>query len=191
MTSALERMSPARLHTPMIIRSPWVAAGAMALAALLVSLGMSVAVRAQDAVASPSACPTPLASPSTDPSAPAISSTSATQSPMPDGTGGCDNDADGGSPTVTVQAGDLWFAPNEITIPSDEPTTLVLVGVGQVAHNLIVDELGLQLAVGPGTSSEVTVSDLAPGTYQFYCAIFGHRRAGMFGTLTVEEATSP
>jgi uncharacterized cupredoxin-like copper-binding protein len=92
---------------------------------------------------------------------------------------------DGLPPTVTVEAGDLWFAPSEVSIPSDEPTSLVLVGAGQVAHNLIVDELGLQLYVGPGVSSEVTVSDLPPGTYQFYCSVFGHRRAGMYGTLTI------
>jgi uncharacterized cupredoxin-like copper-binding protein len=89
-------------------------------------------------------------------------------------------------PTLTVEAGDLWFAPSELTIRSDASATLVLVGAGQVAHNLIVDELGLQLYVGPGISSEVSVSDLPPGTYQFYCSVFGHRRAGMFGTLTIE-----
>ena len=88
--------------------------------------------------------------------------------------------------TVTVEAGDLWFAPSEVSISSDVPTTLVLVGAGQVAHNLTVDELGLQLHVGPGTSSEVTVSELPPGTYQFYCSIYGHRRSGMYGTLTIE-----
>ena len=88
--------------------------------------------------------------------------------------------------TVTVEAGDVFFEPKELSIASDEPTRLVLESSGQVAHNLIVDELGLQLHVGPGDSSEITVSDLPPGTYQFYCSIYGHLRAGMYGTLTVE-----
>lgn len=89
-------------------------------------------------------------------------------------------------PRLVVEAGDLWFAPSEITVRADEPTVLVLSGVGAVAHNLMIDDLGLQLHVGPGIESEAIVHDLPPGTYEYYCSIFGHRRGGMYGTLTVE-----
>ena len=87
---------------------------------------------------------------------------------------------------MTVEAGDLWFAPSEVSIPSDEPTSHVRIDFQYNAVRFPVDELGLQLYVGPGVSSEVTVSDLPPGTYQFYCSVFGHRRAGMYGTLSIE-----
>ena len=153
---------------------------AVVIATVLLPFSSSVAALAPDSSAPPVASPSPPATTRPDPSVATI------EYPVSG-----DTDESGSSPgdalaTLTVEAGDLWFAPSELTIPSDGSTTLVLVGAGQVAHNLIVDELGLQLYVGPGISSEVTVSDLPPGTYQFYCSVFGHRRAGMYGTLTIE-----
>ena len=81
----------------------------------------------------------------------------------------------------------MWFSPTEITIEAGNETVLALTGVGLAAHNLIIDELGLQLHVGPGITSEIDVSELPPGTYQFYCSIYGHARAGMVGKLTIES----
>ena len=39
--------------------------------------------------------------------------------------------------------------------------------------------------VSSGGVSTVTVADLKPGTYTFYCSVPGHEQAGMKGTLTV------
>ena len=147
-------------------------------AAVVLAASTSFVASGQEATPSPDAIPSPMADASAVPSFAA--------SPVPVGTVAGDAVVDAGPRRLVVEAGDLWFAPNEITIPADEPTALVLSGIGAVAHNLMVDELGLQLYVGPGIESEVTVSDLPPGTYTFYCSIFGHRRSGMYGTLTVE-----
>lgn len=88
---------------------------------------------------------------------------------------------------VTVEAGDVWFSPSEVSIEPGQEAVLALTGVGLAAHNLIIDELGIQLNVGPGTTSEIDVSEVPAGTYKFYCAIYGHARAGMVGTLTIES----
>ncbi len=87
---------------------------------------------------------------------------------------------------LMVEAGDLWFGPDELTITSQGTTTITLIDVGAAVHNLSVDELGLQVVAAPGQSSQVSIVDPKPGTYEFYCSVSGHRAAGMIGTLIVE-----
>jgi plastocyanin len=51
-------------------------------------------------------------------------------------------------------------------------------------HTFTIDSLGVNLKVPVGGRRQVTFS-AKPGTYHFYCAIPGHRAAGMEGTLVV------
>jgi plastocyanin len=93
---------------------------------------------------------------------------------------------EGDGVALTIEAGDLWFGPDELTISSQGTTTITLTDVGVAVHNLTVDELDLQVVAAPGRSSQVLIVAPAPGTYQFYCSVSGHRAAGMVGTLIVE-----
>jgi plastocyanin len=162
----------------------------LALIAGALLMGLTVGVSAQDASPVPSACPSPspLASMSPEPSDspwPIPSASPSASSGTDEACGSGDGSA-GVPAIVTVEAGEYWFDPSELTVDSATPTTLRLVGVGQMAHNLTITDLGIQLNVGPGTRAEATLSDLPPGTYPFFCAIYGHARAGMVGTLIVE-----
>ena len=87
---------------------------------------------------------------------------------------------------LTIEAGDLWFSPDELTISAQGTTTITLEDVGVTVHNLTVDALGLQIVATPGSSSQASVVAPQPGTYEFYCSVSGHRAAGMSGTLVVD-----
>jgi plastocyanin len=87
------------------------------------------------------------------------------------------------------QDGSLVFDPNgleakpgSVTITYDNPSP--------VPHSIAVatsngNVLGETDPFSAG-SQEVTLDDLAPGKYVFYCTVPGHREAGMQGDLTVQ-----
>jgi uncharacterized cupredoxin-like copper-binding protein len=86
--------------------------------------------------------------------------------------------------TVTMEAGDFYFKPKDVTIPANTPVTFKITNVAQIPHNFSIDNLAISVALPPGKTTDVLVN--APkGTYQFYCNLPGHRAAGMEGTLTV------
>lgn len=89
------------------------------------------------------------------------------------------------SSPVVIEAHEFGFGPGAVTISSAGPTTIELNDTGIVPHNLTVDALGIQIVAAAGRSTSATFQDLAPGTYEFYCSISGHRQAGMVGTLIV------
>ena len=84
-----------------------------------------------------------------------------------------------------MQAFDLGFRPTEITLPATGSTRLVLDNTGGLVHNLTVDALSIQIVASRGGSNEAVVTDPAPGTYEFYCSVSGHKLAGMVGKLIV------
>jgi uncharacterized cupredoxin-like copper-binding protein len=91
---------------------------------------------------------------------------------------------------VTVISHDIFFEPNEVTIPANTDVTFILPNEGVVPHNFAIDELGISVDIAPGATEE-TVINAAPGTYEFYCNVPGHKEAGMVGTLIVTEAAAP
>jgi plastocyanin len=157
---------------------------------LIVSLviGASAATAADtvDATVSPDASPCPT----TEPTLSASVETSETGSPAPSPDTG-DQCLPASPPPaeheVTIVAGDLWFDPDEVVISANGTTTITLIDQGFITHNVTVDGLDLLLVAPAGRSGTATVVDPAPGTYEFYCSISGHREAGMVGTLIVES----
>ncbi len=127
---------------------------------------------------------------SAQPGSPLTDEETPSPSPGPSGPVPCASSdpasADATAAQLTVEAGDLWFRPGELTISSQGTTTITLTDVGAAVHNLTVDALDLQVVAVPGSSSQASIVAPQPGTYEFYCSVSGHRAAGMFGTLTVE-----
>ena len=84
-----------------------------------------------------------------------------------------------------AEGGGWTYDPSELTIPAGGSTTITLVNSDIVEHDLTIDELDFQIAVPIGESAEGTLTDVAPGTYRFYCTVPGHEVNGMVGELVV------
>lgn len=96
----------------------------------------------------------------------------------------------GGSGNLAIAAADSGLAyasdtasssPGKVTLDFDNPQP--------IAHDVAIeDESGATIGQTEiiTDSSDSTVVDLKPGTYEFYCTVPGHREAGMEGELTVE-----
>jgi uncharacterized cupredoxin-like copper-binding protein len=85
---------------------------------------------------------------------------------------------------IEIDLQDIKFVPDTFTIPANTPTTVTLTNIGAVPHNFSIDALNISEDVAPGESVDIAINAPA-GTYEYYCAMPGHKAAGMVGTLTV------
>jgi plastocyanin len=93
--------------------------------------------------------------------------------------------AGGGTPTLTVEAHELYFSPKLVKAPAGK-LQIHYVEMGTQQHTLVIDGVsGFKLEVGPGSRNATGTVTLKPGEYSYYCTIPGHRAAGMSGTITV------
>lgn len=137
---------------------------------------------------------------STSTTAPAPTTTNppATITRTPTGAGGATATTPGpntattrrGEQTIRVDAdptGRLEFTQTTLTARAGT-ITFVLKNDSAVPHNLAIGGNGVNVGpsatVSGGTTADLTAT-LKPGVYDFYCAIPGHKEAGMRGTLTV------
>ena len=82
------------------------------------------------------------------------------------------------------------YSAKRLTVRSGR-VTLRMVNRDDIAHDIAVRGKKLKKPrkgriVGRGKVSTVTVT-LKPGTYTFYCTVFGHEASGMRGTLKVRR----
>lgn len=87
---------------------------------------------------------------------------------------------------LEVKAGTVVFFLKNTDVPADDDP----LDAGERKHTLaVVGPTGLTIAVSdrvePQRAAVFTVESLAPGSYGIRCAIGGHARIGMVGTLDV------
>jgi plastocyanin len=94
--------------------------------------------------------------------------------------------------TTTVVMTEFAFDPATLTLPAGRDT-IVLTNSGQFPHTMHIEGNGVSVDVAPaidGGSSATGTVTLAPGTYDVWCPVDGHRERGMVGTLTVAGAAA-
>jgi nitrite reductase (NO-forming) len=90
-------------------------------------------------------------------------------------------------PDVAVHETATEFAFDQPTlrVQPGQRVTLTLENGGKTEHNLRIDALDKQVVAKPGQTATAEFTLDQPGSYDFYCAIPGHKEAGMRGTLVV------
>ncbi len=98
-----------------------------------------------------------------------------------------DDDASGGTVATTGKTvGLAEFSIDPKTLEVDEGAELNVVNNGAAPHNLAITGQELQTKdLNNGESATLDLSSLEPGEYEMYCAISGHKEAGMRGTIAV------
>jgi plastocyanin len=111
------------------------------------------------------------------------STASSTPAPATSGTSG--------GQTLSLEAnreGQLKYNTSSLTAKAGT-VSIDFTNMAPLAHTVnVASASGAVLGATPafqGGSKTVTLKQLAPGTYKFYCTQPGHRMAGMEGTLTV------
>jgi len=88
---------------------------------------------------------------------------------------------------IEVIARRFAFLPSEITLKKGEPVVLVLKST-DVAHGIRFAELGVEIKVGKGQTSELAFTPDKTGTFVGHCIVFcGSGHGGMARTLHVVE----
>ncbi len=87
---------------------------------------------------------------------------------------------------IRVQGGNFWLEPDSITVNKGDRVKIIFENVGTIVHNLDIDGYGSTEIISAGSAATIEfVADKA-GTVDMWCAVEGHRAAGMEGSFVVE-----
>ncbi len=104
-----------------------------------------------------------------------------------------DDDGAAGDATDTIQVTGtdaLAFQPDAFTVPAGQEVTVELTSEEGVNHDFIVEDANGDVDVAHADGGETDTGTFTidePGTYTVYCAVPGHREAGMEATLEVVD----
>lgn len=85
---------------------------------------------------------------------------------------------------IEMVSGNFFFTPKNLSLKKGEAVTIRFQNSG--VHTFTIDELGVNIPLR-GSSPVAEFTPEKSGTFEYYCAVPGHREGGMFGSLTVEE----
>lgn len=88
--------------------------------------------------------------------------------------------------TLHVAAQQLKFQPADLELQAGTATAVFLTNGDPLPHSLDIDALGIHVAMPARSTVVALIKVPAAGTVAYYCAVPGHQKAGMAGTITVK-----
>lgn len=98
-------------------------------------------------------------------------------------TAAAEADDDGGAVTARIELSEFAID-GELQVPAGD-LTIELVNAGSQIHNLAFEDGPVSPDLNGGETVMFHVGELAPGSYEIFCDIAGHREAGMVATFVV------
>lgn len=94
-----------------------------------------------------------------------------------------------GTPTLKVNlvANDIEWNITTINAKVNQPIEITVTNAGALDHDLVIEELGVDILLSPGDTEMVTVTVDHAGAIRYICSIPGHEEAGMVGEIVVTE----
>jgi plastocyanin len=91
-------------------------------------------------------------------------------------------------PTVTAveTAKDVKFTVANLPMKNGDVLGLFVINEDDQGHTFDIDALNIHVALPAHSTTAVAVKPTAAGSLEFYCAIPGHKDAGMTGTIQVQ-----
>lgn len=93
--------------------------------------------------------------------------------------------ATGRTTTVQVEAADMRFVPDTITVPAGDRLVVDLTNTDDDVHDLVLEDGTTSGRVAPGETATVDVG-VVSGPLDGWCSVAGHRLMGMTLTIDVE-----
>jgi plastocyanin len=87
--------------------------------------------------------------------------------------------------TLYVTAQQLKFDPTNIVLQRGTATAVFLTNGDPLPHSFDIDALGVHVAMPAKATVVALIKVPAGGAIAYYCAVPGHQKAGMAGTITV------
>lgn len=84
---------------------------------------------------------------------------------------------------VVIDMVKFEFEPQAVTVPAGGK--LLVRNSDPFVHDFTLDDLGIEVTVGPGSETIVDVNELAPGSYDYFCSLHSDGSTGMMGSFVV------
>jgi uncharacterized cupredoxin-like copper-binding protein len=112
------------------------------------------------------------------------------------------SDAPAAGGAVALKMEDIKFDKTALSATVGQPLTINLQNVGALEHDFTIDKIDAKAMLDgkdaktekhavyahlkAKTNGKLELTPAAAGTFEYYCAVAGHKEAGMKGTLTVK-----